>query len=114
MRWCVPSSSPRYSYPIAEGMPTCTGWLLQQYIGQFLTPPQLPASPTPEPPTSYGDGPVDNHSHTLGNDGLNGSDSIPIDTSSGSGVFVGHYFSMTGMINDEEPGVWGLDAKLQM
>ena len=94
--------------------PISSGWLLLQYIGQFLTTPPIPASPTPAPPTSFGDGPVDNYSHALGNDGLNGSGFTPVATSSGSEVFVGRSFSMTGMINDEEPGVWCLDAKLQM
>ena len=70
-------------------------------------------SDTPASPTSHGDGPVDNYTHTLGDDGLNGSDFIPIDTSSGSEVFVGRSFSTTGMINDEEPRVRGPDAKLQ-
>ena len=63
VRLCVLSSSPRCSCPIAVCIPTCSGWLLQQYIGQFLTPL---ASPTPAPPTPYGDGLVDDYSHTLG------------------------------------------------
>jgi len=45
---------------------------------------------------------------------LNGSDFKPVDTSSGSEVFVGRSFSLTGMISDDEPGVWAPDAKLQM
>merc|ERR1719374_443716 len=45
---------------------------------------------------------------------LNGSDFKPVHTSSGSEVFVGRSFSLTGMISDDEPGVWGPDAKLQM
>ena len=75
-------------------------------MGQLLTPPPIPASPTPAPPTSYGDGPVDNYCDTLRNDGLNGSDFVPIDTSSGSEAYVGRSLSMIVMINDEEP--WGL------
>ena len=68
----------------------------------------------PAPPSHCDDGSVDDHCHTLGNDGFNGSDFIPIDTSSGSEVFVGRSFSLSGMISDEEPGVWDPDAKMQM
>ena len=38
----------------------------------------------------------------------------PIDTSSGPEILVGQAFSMTGMISDDEPGVWGPDAKFKM
>ena len=88
--------------------------LLQQCIGQLWKPPPTPASPMPAPPTPCADGFVDDHCHTFGNDGLNGSDFIPVDTSSGSEVFVGRSFSLSGQNSDEEPGVWGLDAKMQM
>ena len=43
---------------------------------------------------------------------LDGSDFTRIDTSSASEVFVCRSFSMTCMINGEEPGVWGLEVKL--
>ena len=58
------------------------------------------------PPTPCGDRSVDDH------DALNGIDFIPI--ASGSEVFVGRSFSVSGLIRDEEPAVWGLDAKMQM
>lgn len=38
----------------------------------------------------------------------------PIDASGSSEFFVGQAFSLTGMISDDEPGVWGPDAKLKM
>ena len=45
---------------------------------------------------------------------FDGSDFKPIDTSSSSDIFGGPSFSLTGVISDDEPGVWGPDAKLNM
>jgi len=45
---------------------------------------------------------------------FDGSDFKPINTSSSSDIFGGPSFSLTGVISDDEPGVWGPDAKLNM
>merc|ERR1719374_511169 len=45
---------------------------------------------------------------------FDGSDFKPINTSSSSDISGGPSFSLTGVISDDEPGVWGPDAKLNM
>ena len=110
LRLCDPSSSTRNCCSIAVCVPTCSDRLFQQCIGQLWKPPPTPPPPMPAPPPPCGD----DHCHTFGNDGLNGSDFSPIGTSGGSGFFVGRSFSLSCLISDEEPGVWGLDAKMPM
>jgi len=45
---------------------------------------------------------------------LDGSGFKPIDASSSSKIYVGPFFSMYGMISDDESDVWGPDARLQI
>ena len=45
---------------------------------------------------------------------FDGTELKPIDASSGSDIFAVPPFSLKGIISDDEPGVWGADAKLKM